>query len=278
MNVCAISRDYTESVSENIDVSSINFTPFVHNSGVYPSRVDEYLAYADKWKKLCHIPTLAYEYHFWRPYFRDLGMLDSAKIIYKDVIGYRANGCGGMIEDGSQRSFFPNGLLFYVYASTLFDCSQSFEDIVEDYFSHAYGEDFREVYSFFERMGGEDQHKFLNGKLSANSEKGDFYNPNMAEVFRKKAVITDEFTSFVNDHKNMPYRAQTVSYRMLARYLEYCKGIARPLALKALGANAESREEYFEFANRFGRYELEMERWYDHFLEVDSLKDIFRRA
>ena len=42
-----------------------------------------------------------------------------AKIINKDIKGYKAHGFGGTIEDGSQRSFFPNGLAFYTYGLSL---------------------------------------------------------------------------------------------------------------------------------------------------------------
>jgi hypothetical protein len=49
----------------------------------------------------------------------------------------------GIIEDGSQRSAFPNGLAFYTYARTLYDSSLSSDDLIEDYFSHIYGEDWK---------------------------------------------------------------------------------------------------------------------------------------
>ena len=61
----------------------------------------------------------------------------------------------------------------------------------------------------------------------------------------------------------MPYRAQTVSYRILARYLEYCKNIANLLVLKSSGKEYAAKDAYDKFRIEFGKYELEMERCYD---------------
>ena len=38
----------------------------------------------------------------------------------------------------------------------LFDHSLTLEELIEDYFSHAYGEDWREVVAFYEKMGYQD--------------------------------------------------------------------------------------------------------------------------
>ena len=146
-------------------------------------------------------------------------MLDSARIIYDDVRGYRANGCEGIVQDGSQRSFFPNGFAFYVYAQTLFDTSVTFEELKRDYFSHAYGEDYEQVLTFLEKLGKASDYRYLNGKLSTDPEKGAYYCPEFAQSLREVKSITKEFSPFVEAHKNMPRRAQTVAYRILRRYL-----------------------------------------------------------
>jgi hypothetical protein len=73
----------------------------------------------------------------------------------------------------------------------------------------------------------------------------------------------------------MPYRAQTVSYRMLLRYLEYISELGPILALKAEGKELEAKEKYIAFNASFGKYELEMERTYDHYMLMKSLNRIF---
>jgi len=73
----------------------------------------------------------------------------------------------------------------------------------------------------------------------------------------------------------MPYRAQTVSYRILARYLEYCKGVAKILMLKAAGKEQTAKDEFNKFRVEFGKHELEMERCYDQQMCFASLSRIF---
>ena len=171
-----------------------------------------------------------------------------------------------MIEDGSQRSFFPNGFAFYVYASTLFDNSVDFDNLAEDYFSHAYGEDWKEVYSFLENLGNAFGHKYLEGKASENKEKGKYYAPSHADSIRSAKRMIAEFRPFVREHKNMPMRAQTVAFRLLDKYLDYCEGIVPVLTYKCLGANEEAVSEYAKFINEFGKNEIEIERYYDQSL------------
>ena len=188
------------------------------------------------------------------------------------MLGYKSKGCNGVIEDGSQRSYFPNGYSFNVYTSTLYDTSSDLEALREDYFRHAYGEDFREVIAFFNRLEEAIPYNYLVQKFPT---QGDFYHPELAENFEQVARIVDEFAPFVEAHKNMPYRAQTVSYRMLARYLEYCKGLAAALIKKANGEEQEALDAYNALRIDLGKHELEMERWYDQQMCFASLGRIF---
>ena len=270
-NLGPISRDYTESVDPTIDFESVPTTSYELNKSPLPASINEYIAYHKQWIKVCPVSSLLYEYHFWVAQYYDIGVFDAAKVIYNDVRGYHALGFDGIIEDCSQRSFFPNGFSFYVYASTLFDTSVKFEDLVEDYFSHAYGEEWREVVEFFKKLGKLADFRYLNGKLSVDYTKSKYYNPDFAAEARKIPALVDEFAPFVEAHKNMPKRAQTVAYRILARYLEFCKGLSKVLALRADGLGAEAREENSKFLIEFGKYELELERYYDQFLFGYSL-------
>ena len=273
--LAAITRDYAECVSHNIDPKKIKLTEYVLNKNVMPTSVNNYLIHASEWRELCKVPNFVYEYHFWWPQYNDLGLFDMAKTIHDDVKGYYRNGCSGVVEDGSQRSFFPNGLLFTTYASTLFGTNKDFTEIRDDYYRHAYGEDYKEVVAFFERLGEALDYKYFVGSGSKDPNKGKYYNPDVVDGLNGIPAIVDEFMPFVQAHKNMPMRVQTVAYRMLFRYLEYLKLLAPILAMKAVGKEVEAKEKFLEFKNYFGKYELEMERTYDHYMLMQSLTRIF---
>ena len=273
--LAAITRDYAECVSSHIDASKIQLTEYVFNANVMPRSVNNYLLHAKEWREICKVPNFIYEYHFWWPQYNDLGLFDMAKTIHNDVKGYFANGCSGVVEDGSQRSFFPNGLLFTTYARTLYDTGISFDSVKEDYYKHAYGEDYRQVIAFFEKLGAALDYKYFVGSGSLDIKKGKYYNPDMVAGLNTIPAIVEEFEPFVLAHKNMPMRVQTVMYRVLWRYLEYVKLLAPILALKAEGKELEAKEKFLEFKSYFGKYELEMERVYDHYMLMQSLTRIF---
>ncbi len=257
-----ITRTYTEGVAQR-PVSIEGLPKYERNKVVLPTASDTGIAFAKSWQATCDVDIIVYEYHFWHNQAYELSTVKYAKIIHEDIRGYRYHNLRGIIEDGSQRSFFPNGFPFYTYGVTLFDSSVDFEKLKEDYFSHAYGEDWKEVLAFYEKMGECFDHKFLAGERSANEKIGQYYNPAMAEKLRAVKGIVEEFTPFVEKHKRMPLRAQTVAFRLLYRYLEYVQGLSEVLILKSVGAGKEAKALYTKFLEEFGKYELEMERWFD---------------
>ncbi len=257
-----ISRSYTSSVAQT-PVSVESLPKYERNKIRLPEDPNVGIAFGQAWKNTCDVDVILYEYHFWVNQAYEPTGLRFAKILHGDVCGYKYHGFDGIIQDGSQRSFFPSGLSFYTYGLTLFDNSLSFEEILEDYCRHAYGEDWREVVAFLEKMGDCFDHKYLAGERSANAKVGQYYNPSMLEKFRAVKEIVEEFKPFAVAHKNMPMRAQTVSYRLLLRYLEYAVGIADFLALRCVGLGKEAKERCLSFYTEFGKSEAEIERWFD---------------
>ena len=273
--VAAITRNYYEPVAKNIDTSGVVLPRYELNKSKFPKSANEHLAHAKMWRAACPVPSFVYEYHFHTVQYNDLGVFGFAKLVYDDVHGYRSNGYDGIIEDCTQRAYFPNGFSFYVYASALFDASVSFEELRDDYFRSAYGEDYKTVIEFFEKLESVADARFMNRGMTVDPEKSLFYNPEYAQTLRKIPSVVDEYTAFFEAHKNMPMRAQTVAYRILWRYLEYCKGMSKVFVLKALGAGAEANEEFYRFFEDFGKYELEMERWFDHYMIAFGMRGAF---
>lgn len=261
---CPIWRDYTEPVEPNIP--AVEYAPYVLNKNEAIKDIKELMTCYNEWKARNGMDSFIYDYHFWTHQCLEVGGLDLARVIHGDVRGFKRNGFQGMIEDGSQRSFFPNGFPFFVYASTLFDDSVDFEELKRDYFSHAYGEDYETVIKLLYDLGNAFSHKYLEGKMSSDPEKGIYFNPTHASSLRRVRSIVAEFEPFLTAHLNMPYRAQTVAYRILRRYCQYSVMLAHCLTLKCVGANEEAVEAYTALLNDFGKYELEIERYYDQSL------------
>ena len=262
--VAPISRNYTVAASE--DVSSVTYPAYQRNNNELFKDVDQYIKVGKEWQDICGVRAFLYEYHFYVNQYHDPGSLSFARVVYDDIINYKKNGLNGLVNDCSQRSFWPNGFAFFLYGQVQFDTSLKFEDLLEDYFSHAYGEDWREVLAIFEKLGKAMPHKYLARKLSADTNITKVYNPSVAEGLRSVPSIAEEAKAVIEAHRNMPMRPQEISYKLLRYYMEYCKGIANAFAIKCFGAGEEAKKAYYDFLADFGKYEKEIETYYDQYM------------
>ena len=198
-----------------------------------------------------------------------------AKLINEDVKVYKANGVNGIIEDGSQRAFFPNGFCFYTYARTLFDTSLSYEDLVNDYFPTAYGENWEKFYNYLQRLGGAMPPAYFHGKMSSNAEVGPFYNPELSGSFKKAIEIIGEGRELIKENYNSRYRIQTVSVRILEEHANYCETIAEACCCKANANDKDAREAYERFRRDTVMRELKLTRYFEPVLPIYAYNTIF---
>lgn len=269
----AITRSYTYSSPKDPKVEKM--TPYVHNVSGRPETMEEHLIRAKAWKKFAPSPTVAYEYHFWKHQYYAPGTLSFARRLHEDVLSYNANGLSGMIEDGSQRSFFPNGLSYYVYATTLFDNSVNFDEVVEDYMSHAYGDMWKLALEYLKTVDEYMPQTYIEARHTQKKEANKHYKPEMKEKLDAVDGLIRAYEEKFRDYFNMPHRVQTVSVRLLAKHAEYCRGLAKALSLKCVGKDAEAKQVATDFFDAFGAYEVAIERYYDHTLAVQAYQPIF---
>ena len=272
MILAAITRSYQYSMPKD---PQAELTPFVLNKSGRLDSMEEHMVRLKLWKKFLPAPAVAYEYHFWKHQFYAPGVLSFARRLHEDVRSYKENGLDGIIQDGSQRSFFPNGLNYYIYAATLFDNSVDYEETVRDYFDHAYGEAAPLVLEFLQEIDRLLPHSYLEARHSIHRDKSKYYRPDMEEQLLAVEPLTRAFAEKLAAYKNMPVRTQTVSVRLMGRYAEYCRGLANALAIKCVGKDAEAKEAMTAFEQEFGKYEVELERYYDHTMAVMAHLEIF---
>lgn len=271
MLTAAISRSYTYSVDKDPEVPK---TTYVRNVTGRLDSLEEYLVHTRDWRKMANCPSIVYEYHFWKHQFYAPGVLSMAKRIFEDIESYRLNGFDGIIEDGSQRSFFPSGFLWYVYATKLFDLSYDLNTLTENYFSHAYGDAWREVLAGLERLDRHMPQSYIEQKHSVENVKVKV-NKAVEDLLGGVEGICDELDAVLLANKNMPKRAETVAMRLMLRYTEYIRGLARALILHSRGEAKEAKQVFDSFASDFGKYEIELDRYYDHRLMRVSMKYLF---
>ena len=273
MLVAPISRTYTESVKRSS--KKVGTAPYVRNKNVLPATLDQYFEYFDEWKKMFEGSKVCYEYHFWRAQFYDIAGIELSKVINGDVRAYGDAGISGIIEDGSQRCFFPSGLLFYTYARTLFDSTLSADEIRDDYFSHVFGEGKEEIEGYLNELSDAFDIFYLMKRRSADESISPFYNPEKAKDFARVPEIVERGREIIKKYYNSDVRVRTASVRLLEIHAIFAEYYAKALYYKCQGDDAAAYEKFEELRLEMGKHEAEFEGRYDFNLSILSLKQIF---
>ena len=245
--------------------------PYVRNKLNLPKSIEENNAYLTEWKKIWNGPCFSYEYHFWVHQYYDPGTIYFSKRVYEDIHTLKELGLDGYVEDGSQRSFFPNGLSMYMYANALFDLSLSYEDIKDDYMMHAYGRHAKWVEKYLSGISDLFDFTYLSGEYPDK-----FYAPQKYESLKSIHGVVEKGREYILKNLNMPYRAQTVSMHLLLYHVDYCKYIADFIAEKSIGNDDRAEEIISQFLADIGRYEADIERYFDQYMCWRAFKRAFR--
>ena len=275
MTYAPISRDYQSSITEDSVIPEP--TPYVRNKWKEPATTEEGFALFREYQKIWKGTICNFEYHFWRHQFLDPGGLALAHRLHEDVRALKVMGLHGCMEDGSQRSAFPNGFPVYIYAETLMNRDCDFDAVLEDYFSHIYGKDWKQAYELLQAISDTFDFAYMEGVCSKDKRISTYYDPERVPQLKKLYELAARECALANKHLNMPKRPQTVSWRLLLRHAELVQRFADVMIAKAKGENYKAIEIAKTFEREFGKYEYELQRYYDHCLCCRVLEHITRR-
>ena len=267
--IAPITRSYTETLPRGVQVEPL---PFKLNKLELPKNLEEFFALFEEWQKMWKGDSISFEYHFWRAMWMDISHIGIAKRLSEDVKVYKQYGINGIIEDGSQRCFFPTGLALYVYARTLYDDTLSYEEIAEDYFSCAFGEDWKEFYDYLDELGRTFDHGYMCGQKNKKAGVSGFYNPDKVADFKRVPEITARGMELIKSHYNSDYRVRTVSVRLLEYHAEFASLLAEAMIPKCQGDDAGAWAKYEILKDKMGAHEQAIEMYYDHCLAMNALR------
>lgn len=265
-----ITRSYTKSTDPNFKAEII---PFELNKSELPKDLDSYLAYFDEWRKGWNGSNVCFEYHFWRPQFYNPSNLALAGRIWQDVEDYKSRNVDGLIACGTQRSYFPNGLAYYVFARKQFDISLSLEEITEEYFSLAYGEDWKLFYEQLERVNQAFGAGFMAKEESLDERISPYYNPERAEKLSKVPEIAADIKALVESHSGGDMLIRNVSLNVLSEFADYVDLLSRALFIKAMGRD-DHTEAYRALVEHMSKREIYIEKYYDQHLAMRFVEQI----
>ncbi len=265
-------RKYYDTIPKN-GVNAKN-PPYERNNIFLAKTLEEYLAFYNDWRKDFHGDAFAFDYHFCWAEYRDFSTFGMAKLIGDEIRLYKSIGINGVVEDGDLRPFLPNGLLLYTLARTLFDVETPHEQIVEDYFSHIYGEDFKKFHAFFEKISEVFDWKYFTGLGSKNEKAGVYYSPKISEKLASASHLFEEGRALVREHYNSDIRVQTLAIRLFSHYVDILEKTAEIMSYKAKGDDAEAKRLLEPFEEEFGKRECEIEPYFNHCFFFNFLRFI----
>ena len=268
-----ISRSYTRTLTDQ----KVELRPFVRNANKFPKDLDEYMAHFKEWKKVWKGSCLCFEYHFWRHQDFEQSGLILAKRIYEDIEAYKANGIDGLIACGSQRSYFPTGFAYYVFARKQFDISLTFDELIEEYFSCAFGEDWKKFVNYLYEIAEAFGDKYFEGEETDGPEYPDYVVPSRAEKLRGIKAVTANGRALIKEHYNSDDRVKTVSARVLEQHADYCDMLAETFAYKADGKHREALIAFNALIDEMSRREIYLETFFDHFQAINHLGRIIKK-
>ena len=271
---CPISRTYTQSLKED-DVYP-EAPKYIRNGWEPPKDEKTLMALFRKWKEVFPGPCSVFEYHYWIHQFREPGMMTMARRVYEDVRSYKFTGMDGCMQDGSNKSFWPNGFLMHIYNEAMVNRDCDFDAEVADFFQNAYGENWVYAKDYLQGISDAFNHKYMCGEMSADPKQGTHYNPAHGESLAKVETLAKDLREYV---KTLEYthRVEFLSWRLLCYHADFCCGLAKALIMKCQGDTPGAIAYFNDFLAEFGKNDVVLERWFDFGLAAQSLKVIIKQ-
>ena len=270
--VAPIARSYTHTLTNK----KYETPSFVRNNIQLPIDLDGYIAHFKDWQKVWSGASFCFDYHFWKHQGYEPSGLLLAKRVYEDIEAYKENGIDGIVACGSQRSFFPTGFAYYVFARKQFDLSLSFDEILKDYFSTAFGEDWKNFVSYLYEIADCFGQKYLEGEEGDVGETSKYVSLERAKKLRRAKSVIDNSSELITSHYNSPYRIRTVSLKLLEYHAVYCNLLAKALAYKANREDDKAIDAFYEFKKEMCKREMEIERYFELFLCMRQCERIIK--
>lgn len=164
-----ISRTYTSSLADADYSNPVKLKPYERNHLIFPKSVAENIARLERWQKeQLDGDSFDFDYHLMWDHYLDPGYYECARILHKDVENLDKIGLCGLVSCQLQRAAFPTGLPMYAMAKGLWNKKSTFEEICEEYFTAAFGEDGKSVEKYLSTLSELFDPAYLRGEKKVN--------------------------------------------------------------------------------------------------------------
>lgn len=230
---------------------------YKRNNLTLPHGFDYMLSFMDAWKPAFDGRRFLFEYHMYTDHYFDPGYMSVARGNLADAKNVGKIGFEGIMDDKTQRSYFPTGLPMSVMGEGLFNTELDFDTYTESYFKAAFGSDWKLALDYLENITKLFDPKSLRVKdnivyqdtdtgkaVSINPIKG---NRNATERFNKIAPYVDSFADVVKRNLSLDNECQRQSWKYLTFHADYCKYYAE-ICIALTEENIDKAKATLDFA------------------------------
>ena len=250
-----ISRTFGESYRLG-DGTARPLPAYVRNRIALPADLEENLAFLRGWQEQFQGDGFVYDYPLGRAHFGDFGYLHIARVIYEDVRKLDRLGLNGYISCQELRAGLPNTLPNYVMGRILLDRETGFDEIVDEYFSAAYGSGWELAKACLSALSELQLCDYLNGK-------GPRQDAPPAVRLERIGACCARFRAELARRVPGGDPVQEGFWTRLGYHLEYTALLARAMGHLARGENEQSKEAWESMREFICRGEERFQPWLD---------------
>ena len=250
-----ISRTFGESYRLG-DGTARPLPAYVRNRIVLPVDLEENLAFLRGWQSQFSGDSFVYDYPLGRAHYGDFGYLHISRVIHEDVRKLDRLGLNGYISCQELRAGLPNTLPSYVMGRVLLDSGAGIEELMDEYFSSAYGPGWERAKECLRSLSELQMCDYLNGK-------GPRQNAQAAERLDRIGACCVRFRAEFARRAPGGHPVQEGFWTRLGYHLEFISRLARAMGCLARGETAQSREAWASARDFICRGEERFQPWLD---------------
>ena len=258
-----ISRTFERSYAVAQELPPI--PPYERNRITLPTDLAQNLAFLRGWQAQFHGDSFVYDYPLGRAHYGDFGYVKLARVISGDVKQLKGLGLDGYISCQELRAGLPNFFPNYVLGQTLMDADADVNELLEEYFAAAYGEDWPLAADYLSRLSGLSSTDYVNGK-------GGRRDGEIAARMEDIRALCLDFTPTLDAHRGAGGWA-TPFWEALNCHRDYVLKLARAWRHLARGEDGRAAEDWLAFRQFICEKEPEFQPWLDVYRVLEVLEN-----
>ncbi|MBS5064993.1 MAG: DUF4838 domain-containing protein [Hungatella hathewayi] len=255
-----ISRVFMESYPDHMPEGPI--PDYRRNRIELPTTLEENLAFLSRWQNVFHGDSFVYDYPLGRAHYGDISYLKIARTIYGDIHNLGVLHMDGYISCQELRAALPNGFPNYVMGMALSHPEITFEELVDDYFRHAYGAEYRRVLEYLTTLSKLYDCDYFNGK-------GPRIREDVHQSMKKALAVLEHFKETIKNH-----RTNSDLEKYYWDLLDYHNGYGVRLTLALYELSGGRNRQAMETWEAFHTYICENESRYQDVLDVYRIGEV----